>query len=61
MAGTAITTAGYAGILIGPAGVGFVAHLGGLPMAFWLLAALMGLVTLTARVVTADSRQTAAS
>jgi hypothetical protein len=32
-----------------------------LPMAFWLLAALMGLVTLTARVVTADSRQTAAS
>lgn len=52
LAVAAITTAGYAGILIGPAGVGFVAHIGGLTLAFWLLAALMGLVTLSARMVT---------
>jgi predicted MFS family arabinose efflux permease len=52
LAVAAITTAGYAGVLVGPAGVGFVARFGGLPMAFWLLAALMGLVTLTARMVT---------
>ncbi|MBR0706461.1 MFS transporter [Bradyrhizobium liaoningense] len=52
LAVAAITTAGYAGILIGPAGVGFVARIGGLPTAFWLLAALMGLVTLSARIVT---------
>lgn len=52
LAVAAITTAGYAGILIGPAGVGFVARVGGLPTAFWLLAALMGLVTLSARTVT---------
>jgi len=59
LAVAAITTAGYAGILIGPAGVGFVARLDGLPTAFWLLAALMGLVTLSARIVTTDQRQTA--
>lgn len=58
LAVAAITTAGYAGILIGPAGVGFVARVGGLPTAFWLLAALMGLVTLSARVVTGERRQT---
>ena len=52
LAVAAITTAGYAGILIGPAGVGFIARIGGLPAAFWLLAALMGLVTLSAGVVT---------
>jgi hypothetical protein len=46
LAVAAITTAGYAGILIGPAGVGFVAKIGGLPMAFWMLTALMCLVTL---------------
>ncbi|UPK38342.1 MFS transporter [Bradyrhizobium sp. 186] len=56
LAVAAITTAGYAGILIGPAGVGFVARAGGLPAAFWLLAALMGLVTLSARIVV-DPRQ----
>jgi len=58
LAVAAITTAGYAGILIGPAGVGFVARLGGLPTAFWLLAALMCLVALSARMVTAEGRQT---
>ena len=54
LAVAAITTAGYAGILMGPAGVGFVAKIGGLPMAFWMLAALMCLVTLSARVVAAN-------
>ena len=47
-----VSSTGSAGILIGPAGVGFAARLGGLPMAFWMLAALMGLVTLSARIVT---------
>ena len=56
LAVVAITTAGYAGILIGPAGVGFVAHVAGLPTAFWILAALMALVTASARVVTTDQR-----
>ena len=56
LAVAAITTAGYAGILIGPAGVGFVAHVAGLPTAFWILAALMALVTASARVVTRDQR-----
>jgi MFS family permease len=58
LAVAAITTAGSAGILIGPAGVGFVAHVAGLPAAFWILAALMGLVTFSARIVTATPRQT---
>ncbi|MEY9222956.1 putative MFS family arabinose efflux permease [Bradyrhizobium ottawaense] len=61
LAVAAITTAGYAGILIGPAGVGFVARFGGLPMAFWLLAALMGLVTLSAHIVTKDKGKTTAT
>ena len=52
LAVASITTAGYAGVLVGPAGIGFVAHAVGLPMAFWMLAALMCLVTLSARAVT---------
>lgn len=48
----AITTLGYAGILVGPAAIGFVAKAVGLPVAFWILAALMALVPLTARYVT---------
>ena len=52
LAVASITTAGYAGVLVGPAGIGFVAHAVGLPMAFWMLAALMRLVTLSARAVT---------
>jgi hypothetical protein len=54
LAVAAITTAGYTGILLGPAGVGFVAKIAGLPMAFWMLAALMCLVALSARVVAAN-------
>lgn len=44
----AVTTLGYAGILIGPAGIGFVAKAMGLAAAFWIVAALMALVPLTA-------------
>jgi predicted MFS family arabinose efflux permease len=57
LAVASITTAGYAGILIGPAGIGFAAHAVGLPSAFWILAALMCLVTLSARIVTADQHK----
>jgi predicted MFS family arabinose efflux permease len=45
----AVTTTGYAGILAGPAAVGFVAQAVGLTASFWLLAALMGLVPLLAK------------
>lgn len=52
MAVSALTTVGYAGQLLGPAAVGFVSHLASLPIAFWVLAALMALVPLsTGRVV----------
>jgi len=57
LAVAAITTTGYAGILVGPAGVGAVAHVVGLPAAFWGLAALLALVPLFARVVTASGRE----
>lgn len=45
----AITTLGYAGILVGPAGIGVVAQAVGLPTAFWILAVMLLLVPLTAR------------
>ncbi|GGY84602.1 MFS transporter [Cellvibrio zantedeschiae] len=48
----AMTTMGYAGILAGPACVGFVAQAIGLASAFWILAGLMTLVPLCARMVT---------
>lgn len=50
----AITTLGYAGILAGPAAIGFVSHLVGLHTAFWMLVALLCLVPLSARLVTAS-------
>lgn len=50
----AISTTGYAGILAGPAGIGFVAKATGLPVAFWMLAGLLALVPCLANVVTAD-------
>jgi predicted MFS family arabinose efflux permease len=37
----AMTTIAYAGVLTGPAGIGFVAHHSSLPIAFLLLAAMM--------------------
>jgi predicted MFS family arabinose efflux permease len=48
----AVTTTGYAGILVGPAGIGFAAKLFGLPAAFWMLAALLCLVPICAGIVT---------
>jgi MFS family permease len=48
----AISTTGYAGILVGPAGVGFLAKLAGLPAAFLMLAVLLSLVPLSAWIVT---------
>ncbi len=45
----AVTTTGYAGMLVGPAAIGFVAQATGLSAAFWGLAGLMLLVPLGAR------------
>jgi MFS family permease len=50
-----VTTVGYAGILAGPAGVGFVAQGIGLPAAFWSLCALVCLVPLCARAATSSN------
>jgi predicted MFS family arabinose efflux permease len=47
----AITTTGYAGILAGPAAIGFVSNAVGLHAAFWMVAVLLCLVPLTARLV----------
>jgi predicted MFS family arabinose efflux permease len=49
LAVAAITTVGYAGILAGPAVIGFMAQAIGLHGAFWALALLMCLVPLCAR------------
>ena len=54
LAVAAITITGYAGLLVGPAGVGFIARDWGLPSAFWLLVVLLGLVPFSARLVTAN-------
>lgn len=51
LAVASVTTTGYAGILMGPALIGFAADATSLPAAFWLLALLMALVPLTARYV----------
>lgn len=45
------TTLGYAGLLSGPALIGFVAHVSSLPMAFAGVAGLLVLVGLSARIV----------
>jgi hypothetical protein len=37
----AITTLGYAGILVGPAAIGFVSHTANLQTAFMILAVLL--------------------
>jgi MFS family permease len=47
----AITTTGYAGILLGPAAIGVVADHIGLTLAFWMIPALLCLVPLCAAVV----------
>jgi hypothetical protein len=46
-----IAPTGYAGILVGPAAIGFVSKAVGLHAAFWMVAALLCLVPLTARLV----------
>ncbi|MGY2737240.1 MFS transporter [Sphingomonas sp. UYP23] len=51
-----ITTIGYAGILAGPAGIGFIAQIIGLPATFWLLTALLCLVPLCAKAATSGGR-----
>lgn len=53
----AVTTTGYAGVLAGPAGIGFVAQAIGLEAAFWLLAALLCLVPLCAALVAPPTRR----
>jgi predicted MFS family arabinose efflux permease len=45
----AISTLGYAGILAGPAAIGFVAHLASLPAAFLIVAALLVGVAVSGR------------
>ena len=50
----AITMTGYVGILLGPAAIGFVSKVVGLPVAFWLLTALLCFVPLCAHCVTKD-------
>lgn len=45
----AVTTLGYAGILAGPAGIGFVAHSTSLPVAFLILAGMLVAVALSGR------------
>ena len=47
----AITTLGYAGILAGPAGIGFLAHLSSLPTAFAVLATMLVAVSLSSRML----------
>jgi predicted MFS family arabinose efflux permease len=49
LAVAALTTAGYAGMLTGPAAIGFLSQEIGLPNAFWFLAALMACVPLFAK------------
>ncbi|MGJ4909628.1 MFS transporter [Bradyrhizobium sp. HKCCYLS2033] len=48
LAVAAVTTAGYSGVLLGPAGIGFVAAATSLPAAFWMLAGLLVIVLLSA-------------
>lgn len=53
----AVTTTGYAGVLVGPAGIGFVAQISDLETAFWLLAVLLCLVPLCAARVAPRKRR----
>ncbi|ENN87959.1 hypothetical protein RHSP_49886 [Rhizobium freirei PRF 81] len=57
LAVAAITMTGYAGVLVGPAGVGFAADHLGLPGAFWLLALLLCVAPLCAGTVTRNRDQ----
>lgn len=55
LAVAAISTVGYAGVLAGPALIGFAAQGVGLRAAFWMLTALICLVPLCARFVASGS------
>jgi MFS family permease len=55
LAVAALTTAGYAGMLIGPAAIGFLSKGIGLHNAFWLLAALLACVPIFGKHVTAEN------
>lgn len=57
----AITTTGYAGVLVGPTCIGLVAEAVGLDTAFCLLAALMCLVPASAHIVAASASRRDAS
>jgi predicted MFS family arabinose efflux permease len=48
----AVTSVGYAGVLAGPAGIGFAAQTIGLPGAFWLLTIMLVFVPLGAATIT---------
>ncbi|WP_417773615.1 MFS transporter [Stappia sp.] len=52
LAVAAVTTTGYAGVLLGPAAVGLVSRSADLPTAFWIIAVLMLAVPLLARTAT---------
>ena len=45
----AVATVGYAGILAGPAAIGFIAQLASLPAAFLVVAAMLAAVALGSR------------
>jgi MFS family permease len=55
LAVAALTTAGYAGMLTGPAAIGFLSKGIGLHNAFWFLAALMACVPIFGKHVTAEN------
>jgi predicted MFS family arabinose efflux permease len=52
LAVASITTTAYAGILAGPAVIGFIAKAVGLHTAFWMLAGLLALIPLCAHLIT---------
>ena len=55
LAVAALTTAGYAGLLTGPAAIGFLSKQIGLHNAFWLLAALLACVPIFGKHVTPEN------
>lgn len=56
LAVAAVTTVGYAGILVGPAAIGFVAQATSLAVAFGLLAAMLCVVPLSAHLVARNGK-----
>jgi MFS family permease len=57
LAVAALTTAGYAGMLTGPAAIGFLSKGIGLHNAFWFLAALLACVPIFGKHVTAENER----